>query len=192
MNFWKRTLPLFAVMAILIAGGCAKNYRITQELEAPIDRLGIASIGVITNELIQDFEDGDKLTIEQIDAFKIHLSSQLRKKELFSAIAHDEPDVEYVVKGSILDYKKGSGFVRFLIGFGVGNAKVTTELKLIKKAKSPEEQDEIIFAGNFKQTVSSWAESGDKILERVAKDFAKVLEKRLKKIEKEMAKTDKG
>ena len=101
-------------------------------------------------------------------------------------MAYDEPDAQYVIEGSILQFKKGSGLVRALIGFGIGSAKVTTELKLIRRAKSPEEQDKVIFAGNFKQTVSDWLESGDKIFERVAKDFAKVLKKRMKKIQKQM------
>ncbi|MCH7946800.1 MAG: DUF4410 domain-containing protein [candidate division Zixibacteria bacterium] len=186
MNFWKRSLPLFAVMAMLIAGGCAKNYRITHELEAPIDRIAIATIGEIVDMLPEDFDEGKKPTTEQIDAFKSHLTEQLRKKEIFASVAYDEPDAQYVVEGSILQFKKGSGLVRALIGFGIGSAKVTTELRLIRRAKSPEEQDEVIFAGNFKQTVSDWIESGDKIFERVAKDFAKVLKKRMKKIQKQM------
>ena len=186
MNFWKRSLPLFAVMAMLIDGGCAKNYRITHELEAPIDRIAIATIGEIVDMLPEDFEEGKKPTTEQIEAFKSHLTEQLRNREIFASVAYNEPDAQYVVEGSILQFKKGSGLVRALIGFGIGSAKVTTELRLIRRAKSPEEQDEVIFAGNFKQTVSDWIESGDKIFERVAKDFAKVLKKRMKKIQKQM------
>ena len=101
-------------------------------------------------------------------------------------MSYGEPDAEYIVEGSVLEFKKGSGLVRFLIGFGAGNAKVTTELRLIKRSQSPEEQDEIIFAGNFKRSVSDWTESGDKTFENVAKDFAKALQKRLKKLEKEL------
>jgi hypothetical protein len=34
--------------------------------------------------------------------------------------------------------------------------------------------------------VSSWAESGDQTFEKIAKDFAKLLDKRLKKMAKEI------
>jgi N-acetylglucosamine kinase-like BadF-type ATPase len=45
----------------------------------------------------------------------------------------------------------------------------------------------VVFAGNFTQTVSSWAEQGDVVYERVAKDFAKALKKRIAKLQKQAA-----
>jgi hypothetical protein len=45
--------------ALLILLGCA-NYKITHELEQPIDRAGICYIGEIHDELPLDFEEEDK------------------------------------------------------------------------------------------------------------------------------------
>ena len=182
-NYLTRLMVLLAILVLLT--GCTKHYRITQELEPPLNRSEICAIGQIVDNFPSDFEEANKPTSEQISTFQSHLAAQLRKKDVFSAVDHDDSDAEYVVTGSILDYKKGSGVVRFFIGFGLGNAKVTMELKLVKKAKNPGEEDQIIFAGNFNQNVSHWAESGDKTFEKIAKDFAKQLDKRLKKMAKE-------
>jgi hypothetical protein len=173
---------------LLLAAGCTKSYLITQELERPLNQSEICTIGQIVDHLPSDFDEGNKPSNEQINTFREHLAKQLREKEVFSGVDSYSDDAEYVVTGSVLDYKKGSGLVRFLIGFGAGNAKVTTELKLIRKAKNPDEEDEVIFAGNFNQVVSHWAESGDKTFEKIARDFAKLLDKRLKKMAKEAEK----
>ena len=182
-NYLTRLMVLPTILVLMT--GCTKSYRITQELETPLNRSEICAIGQIVDNFPSDFEEANKPTSEQISTFRHHLASELREKDVFSAVDHDDTTAEYVVTGSILDYKKGSGVARFFIGFGVGNAKVTTELKLIKKFKNPDEEDQIIFAGNFNQTVSSWTESGDKTFEKIAKDFAKLLDKRLKAMSKE-------
>jgi curli biogenesis system outer membrane secretion channel CsgG len=81
------------------------------------------------------------------------------------------------VTGSILEYKKGSGWLRFFIGFGAGNAVVNTELRLVDASSG-----KLLFSGNFKQKVSGWGETGDATWKRIAKDFAKALEKQNKKL----------
>jgi len=79
--------------------------------------------------------------------------------------------------GTVLEYTKGSGVVRYLIGFGAGKAAVTMELKLVSVSTG-----QVLFSGNFRQQVGSWTESGDECWERIAKEFAKELEKQNNKL----------
>ena len=84
--------------------------------------------------------------------------------------ACDGGECAYEVRGSILEYKRGSGFLRFMIGFGAGSAKVVTELSLVDLGDGG-----TVFSGNFEGTVGSWGESGEAMYKRVAKDFRKAL-----------------
>ena len=80
-------------------------------------------------------------------------------------------DAAYEVTGAIMQYTKGSGFLRFMIGLGAGAAKVLTEMKVVEVATG-----EVVFAGNFEGVVSSWTEGGgDMMFRKVAQDFAKEL-----------------
>ena len=102
------------------------------------------------------------------------------KQEIFGRISSGAESGDFEVTGSILDYKKGSGFLRFMFGMGIGAAKVTVSLRL-----KDMQQNKVIFDGNFIGAVSSGYESGDKMFENVAKSFAKAFKKQLDKIEKE-------
>jgi len=171
-----RTLSLFTVaILLLLVMGCAKKYVITTELSESINTENSCLIGEIGDKLPLDFDPEKKPTIEHIDKLKNYLVKELEKKDIFSAVGLSDPSPNYVVEGNILDFKEGSGALRFFIGFGAGNAKLTVELSLINK-----KTNEIIFGGNFKQTVSSGGESGDAAFKRVAQDFAKALEKQFK------------
>jgi hypothetical protein len=174
----KKGIIVLAVLLcwLLIFFNCA-NYKITHKLEQPINQPSNCSIGEIRDQLPADFDEDDKPSLEHIDKFKDYLRIALIEKGIFRDVLLMNPEFEYQVTGGILDFKKGSGFVRFLGLFGAGNAKVTATLRLEDR-----NTDEILFAGNFKQEVSSYMESGDKIFERVAKDFAKELSKQIKKL----------
>jgi len=152
---------------------------VTQSLSARLDRGRACSIGEITESLPADVEAEDKPSLEDVNQFREYLKKEVTNKEIFLYVSDMTGNLDYEVTGNILAYKRGSGAVRFLIGFGLGNAKITVELKLRNTATG-----EILFAGNFKQSVSSGYESGMDMYRRVAKDFARGLSKQQKKLEK--------
>jgi hypothetical protein len=166
------------VCGLLIVCGCA-TYKITHELERPIDKTGFCQVGEIKDELPAGFAEEDKPTFEQIDEFKRHLRNALEEKRIFSSVDLGSLGGDYEVAGGIRDFKKGSGFVRFLGLFGAGNARVMAALRLEDRNTG-----ETLFAGNFRKEVTSYMEKGDVMFEWVAKDFAKALEKQIKKLEK--------
>lgn len=169
------TLLLFGV---LIVCACA-TYKVTHELDRPIDKTGFCQVGEIKDELPAGFDEEDKPTFEQIDEFRRHLRNALEEKLIFSCVDLGSLGGDYEVTGGIRDFKKGSGFVRFLGLFGAGNARVMVALRLEDRNTG-----ETLFAGNFRKEVTSYLEKGDIMFERVAKDFAKELEKQIKKLEK--------
>ncbi|MCK4415245.1 MAG: DUF4410 domain-containing protein [Candidatus Eisenbacteria sp.] len=165
-----------AVVFVLAAlSGCAQ-YRITQDLTQPIEQPANCSIGEIGDGLPVDMAAEDRPSLENIGKLKNYLREKLGKKKVFASVMASDPNAGYEVVGAVLEYKKGSGCVRYIGLFGAGNAKLTVELRLIDKKSG-----DVLFAGNFKQKVSSWMESGAKTFERVADDFAKALEKQWKK-----------
>lgn len=173
---------LFAAVVVIVMmsfGGCSR-YVITQDLTEPIAPQPTCYIGEIRDELPVDFEAAKKPTYEVIQKFRDVLGDELVKKEFFSfAAKEDSSKMQYMLTGSILDYKKGSGTLRFFFGNWAGGAKVKTSLEMRNKKTGA-----VIFSGNFTGTVSSWAESGDKMFQQVAKDFAKKLRNEAKKLNK--------
>lgn len=89
----------------------------------------------------------------------------------------EQSSVRYTIVGSLLEYKKGSGVARFLIGFGAGNAKTTLSLKVVDN-----ESGSVVFAASLSETISSGMEKGDKAYERIGKNFAKALKKEMKRL----------
>ena len=181
MKKWQ-LLVLGACCCIMLAFvGCTKNYMILHDLEQPLGNGIRCSVGDITDELPEDFAPEDKPTIENINSFRNRLIEELEKADIFDEVLYFEPNAStYEVTGSIIDYSKGSGTLRFFIGFGAGNSKVVINLEM-KEVKT----GNVVFSANFTGSVSSWAEKGDKCFEQVAKSFAKQLKKRQKKLLKE-------
>jgi len=175
----KTCLVLLAILSGIILFSACAHYKVTKNLEQPVEDIAVCNIGEIRDELPVGFEEEDKPTLEHIEKFRSYLKTELEKEGVFKSILIMNPESPYEVTGSVLDFKKGSGVVRFFVGFGAGNAKLTASLKLIDKNTG-----EILFAGNFKQTVGSYMESGDKMFQRVAHDFAKELKKQIKKLGK--------
>jgi hypothetical protein len=174
MRFRLTYLAFLPFLILFVIGGC-QNYVITTDLLQPLAPTSVCNIGDIIDELPMETEDAKKPSAEAIQKFKNRIAEEISKQEIFNPASSGVDTGFYEITGSILEYKKGSGVARFFIGFGVGNAAITTSLKLINvKTK------EIVFSGNFKGSVSSWGESGDKMFERVAKDFAKALKKQNK------------
>jgi len=178
---WMKVLTVVLVVALL-AVGCVKNYRVTQPLEQPLDRNYYCEMGAITDALPADFKEEDKPSTEFIEKLRSAIVNELSKTDFFPPINSNDSEEGYDIKGSILDFKKGSGFLRFLFGALAGSSKLTIELSLTDRAS-----DSVIFAGNFTQTVSGWAEAGDATCKKVAKDFAKALKNEIKEQEKKTA-----
>lgn len=172
-----------AVLSVLFAG--CTPYVVTTPLEKPVDTQSLCCIGAITDELPGDMEIEKKPTMEEIDRFKDILDSQLKKKNFFEYVTCDDPETRYEVTGSIIEFRRGSGAVRFLIGFGLGNARLVATLKLVDKTS-----DETVFSGNFRAEVGDWMTKGDQIFNVVAKNFAKAIEKQQKKALESNPETD--
>jgi hypothetical protein len=170
-------LASILLLMLLLVAGCAKPYKITQPLEEPLIHGSAVSIGPVHDALPPDMDEEDKPTEEHINKLRRYLFEELERKQLFDGVFPDSADTKYEVVGRMLTFKKGSGAVRFFIGFGLGDAEVTVGLELVEK-----ETSEVKFAGNFKQVVSHWATSGDQVFRNVAKDFAKALEKNMKEL----------
>lgn len=178
MNKQLSLYGIIAVSLIVLVIGCAKPYVITTDLERPLAHTSTVSVGEITDEFPLDFDPAKKPTVADIARFKDLIMDQLSGVGLFRT----EPSAdtaEYEVQGAILDYKKGSGAARFFIGFGVGNAKVTTTLRLVDKKTNA-----TLFSGNFTGTVSDWGTKGNKVFDATAKNFAKALKSKMKKLAK--------
>lgn len=176
MKTCARTLLLLLIGLLLIVGGCTKNYRIIQNLDEELPYKTPLAIGAIADELPTDFEDAKKPSAEDIEKFKSYLENQISKREHIFISDKLETNPRYTIRGSIMDYRKGNGFLRFLFGAWAGGAHVTTVLEVIDN-----EDQHVVFSGSFKGAVGDYSETGDKMFERVAKDFAKVLEKEIKK-----------
>lgn len=169
-------LWLLLAMVIILVSGCA-NYVITVPLEEPLKPNAPFAVGNIGDELPIDIEDGDKPTLEDIDKFRQDIFDAIEKQNIYELLnSYEGEGNPYEVTGSLLDFKRGSGALRFLFGFGAGSAKLTVNLELVDL-----EQNRVVFAGNFKGTVTGGLESGREMYKRVAKDFAKELKKQLKK-----------
>jgi hypothetical protein len=173
-------LILFLTLIAGFLSGCGKPYIITQELKVPVSTNKTCAIGSIIDELPADFDAAKKPSEEEINKLKDCLYKAVEKERLLEMVGIDAGRIDYKIQGSVLDYAKGSGFLRFMVGFGAGSAKVTIGLRLIDT-----KTDEIIYGGNFIGTVSSWAASGDQMFKIVSGNFVKELKKELKKMEKE-------
>jgi hypothetical protein len=174
----KVVMPVIVVCCLLTFSGCA-TYKITHDLEQPIDEAKTCSIGEIKDELPLGFKEEDKPSLEKIDMFRDYLRIKLMHRGVFNGVGLMSPDAEYEVIGGLLEFRKGSDVARFFIGLGVGNARLTVRLSLVDRATG-----EVLFSGTFKQEVSSWVEEGDLIFERAADAFSKALERQIKKLEK--------
>lgn len=174
-RYSKITIALLLVTVLLMAG-CVKRYVVTTHLTQPLEESANTRIGTFSDDLPIDMKAEDKPSMEDIAKFKNYIIEEINDKGLLIADL-DVTKPRYEVVGSIFEFKKGSGALRFFIGFGAGKAKLVAELKLVDMTTG-----KVLFAGNFKSETSSWSESGEKIFRQIAQDFAKELEKQQSKI----------
>jgi hypothetical protein len=174
-----RCVVLGAIIAVAFISGCA-NYVITEDLAAPLEPQPRAVIGEFRDELPIDMDADKKPPLEDIDKLRSYIADELLKKEFFSAVSVSDPGGgQYEVTGAVIEYKKGSGVLRVLFGAFAGSGRLTTVVELRDKQTGT-----ILFSGNFKGTVTHWADSGDSMFRQVAKDFAKSLRKESEKLAK--------
>jgi uncharacterized protein DUF4410 len=172
----KRTLAVLGcALVLLVLAGCAKTYLITQPLSQPLASTTTIGVGDIKDELPSDMPADKKPRAEDVRKLKRFLIEEIGDRRIAAVAMEDSSARGYEVRGSLLEYKRGSGAVRFFVGFGLGNAKATVSLKLVDTATGA-----TVFGGNFYGQVSSWAEAGDQTFRKIAKNFAKELQKQLK------------
>jgi hypothetical protein len=167
-----------AAALLLTTAGCA-NYRITQELTAPIPVASNCRVGSILDQLPPDAEPEDRPTEDELSNLRQRLDVELRKIDELQIVGPFSDSIAYEVTGGILSFRRGSGAVRFFIGFGLGNAEVVVELHLVDLSTG-----ESVFSGNFKGTVSHWAETGDQVFQQIAKEFVKALRNEVRRAAK--------
>lgn len=185
MNRTSLNAVLLLTLFCVLATGCTKPYKVLTELEQPIPRKATYSVGSIADQLPADFDVADKPTAENIHKLKNYLVEEIDKRELMKQFVGVDMKGQYIVRGAIIDYAKGSGFIRFLFGFGLGAAKITLNLELYDTdAKA------VVFSGNFTASVTTEFESGDQVFKKCAKNFCKALEKQMKKLEKAARSSD--
>jgi len=172
-----RYLRIFIGVVIigLLTSGCA-TYKVTKELEAPIQH-SACKVSELTDVLPTSMDDEDRPTPAEIGHLETSIEQELTATGLFSAVGRYEDSSLYILNGTILAFRRGSGAVRFLIGFGLGDAKITVDLKLVERPSGS-----VIFAGNFSQTIGDWTEKGEKMYDKIARDFAKAIASRVKKL----------
>lgn len=176
----KRSLHLavgLCALMLFLLSGCTKSYIITYDLEMPLEYMPTYAIGEITDELPLDMEEGKKPSMDDIRKLKGYLHEELAKRKHLDLAPVEYADATYELVGSVIEYKKGSGVVRALIGFGLGSSYATITLKLVDI-----ETNEVVFGGNFKGSVTDWKKSGDEMFKKISKNFAKELEKQYKKL----------
>ena len=164
---------LYGLLSVILifGAGCSKPYTITDYLLEPIQ--DPATCGIEYIEVAYPIESGKEMpSMGDMEKFRHYIWQELASKNIFAEVAHDYPNPKYLVIGTILDYKKGSGAVRYLVGWGVGDAKLLVKIELIDIKKN-----QIAFSGQFEGKVSDWGESGDKIFRQAAQNFAKELAK---------------
>jgi len=171
----KKAKPVaLAIATLMLVSGCA-TYRVTHELERTIQR-GSCKVAPIADALPADLDDEDRPRVSEISNLLTSLEEELRGTGIFTSVEPFDDSSRYMLNATILTFKRGSGAMRFLIGFGAGNAKVTVDLKLTER-----ESGDVIFAGNFSQEISNWTEEGHKMYGKIASDFANALKTRVGK-----------
>jgi hypothetical protein len=160
-------LTLVLAAALLGAGGCAKQYVVTTPLAATLAAPAQFAVGDISDQLPADLEAGKRPSAEDIQKFKRYIAEEIHERRV-DLVQAEGDSARYEVTGSLLDYSRGSGALRFFVGFGAGKAKVLTQLRLVDRSSGA-----TVFAGNFEGMVTDWSQSGDQMFRLVAKNFAK-------------------
>lgn len=165
-----RTSLGFGVAVVLLVLGCTPGHLVTRGLEEPLAPPVVLLVGSFLDRMPLDTPDRDKPSAETIESLKAAFRTAIEAHEGF-ALAGPDDDARYELRGAILDYQQGSGALRFFLGFSSGTARTIAELHLVDVTDGSR-----AFSGNFVGEVTSWAETGDAMFTRMAKDFCTTLD----------------
>ena len=165
-------LGVLIAACCLLAGCAPKRYVVTTPLVAVTEQPTQIRIGPIQDNLPDDTEPDRRPTTEDMEKFRTYLAEEISgSKKLQMKASSDSGACCYEVRAALMEYKKGSGFLRFLIGFGAGTASMTTALSLVDTRTNA-----TVFSGNFISRETRGMVSGSQIYRQTSKDFVKALE----------------
>lgn len=172
-----------AVVGVLMTAACGPGYTRTVMLEEKLlnpafDGIVVGSIALESSgkvhsaTQVKDNSNRNDVTDEELySAYREYLEESLEKY----GIAYSEGDNEYVTNISILGYKEGNAFVRWLTPAG-GESKVVVQATLERGGKviwGIESQQTIAWGGAFSiggwRSVISW--SAQEVAEELCKDM---------------------
>lgn len=177
-RYWKSAIALLLCWIVLIAlTGCAKRHVVLFVAEEPIAMGSTCTIGGIGDRMPEDTDLEAKPSLEDIQFFKSEIAKHLNERDLLriDSVSPDTPP--YEVRGDVLGHSRGSWFLRAFLGLGLGAAELTTDLRVVRMDTNIEQT---VFEAVFKQKVHHWTESRRDLFRKMAKDFAKALDKHLK------------
>ncbi len=169
----RRRLP-FATVALLMVLGCAKSYVVTRPLGQPLVSPIAIRVGEITDGLPTDMPQEQKPGAGDLEKFRKFLAEEIEQVKGVRIAEEPGDSLGYEVRGSLLEYARGSGALRFFVGFGAGAARATTALELVDR-----ESGRVVFSANLRGDVTAW-ETGDEMFRKIAAGFARELEKQLR------------
>ncbi len=161
-------------MALLLVLGCAKSYVVTRPLGQPLSSPVTIRVGEITDGLPMDMPQEQKPDPGDLEKFRKYLAEEIGQVKGIRMAEEPGDSLGYEVRGSLLEYARGSGALRFFVGFGAGAARATTALELVDR-----DSGRVVFSANLHGDVTAW-ESGDEMYRKIAADFARELEKQLR------------
>jgi hypothetical protein len=164
------TISCLAAVAVFATIGCGPPGVVTQPLVISVPPASRCSIGEITDALPADVPDEKRPPAGDIAKFRKHLYKALQKKNLFTVNELEDSRGDLEVTGSILDYKRGSAFVRLITLGLAGKSKAVVALSLVDK-----NTDSVVFSVNRGWVIATAEHTGDYMFELIAKDFATAL-----------------
>lgn len=174
-----RLKPLLLCFLVISAIGCGKQYNVIQPLEEPLPRPAMVQVGSLMDQLPADTPDDKKPNLEDIAKFRDILLKHAIKSNLFVESDSNSQSPTYEIRGDLLEYKRGNGFLRFMFGMGIGSAKIRTHLDLVRSTDHA-----VVFGGDFYGYVGDGLVSGSDMFEQVSRNFADELKKQSKDLTK--------
>jgi hypothetical protein len=124
------------LLAVLLTGGaigCTFKGVAPEILKAPSQKYQIVVIGDITVE--------DKLWDSLVPHFRTGLAKELARQKAFDAVLETPPvpmpDSAVVFSGKITEVHKGSQALRFFVGYGAGQARVSGVFEISETGGEP-------------------------------------------------------
>lgn len=164
-----RLLLLWTGLAVLVVCGCSPPYTVTDELREPLAP-GACRIGAITYELGPEYRDREPLPREPLLELREHLEAALAESDLFTDVRLWDNEAEYLVTGRIREFNDASGNLGFPGLTHIGFVSLTIDLTL------QEIRGRVLFAGEFRQRVSSRYGINEVLYERIASDFTRAVQ----------------